>query len=44
MMLKNGLTHLKNELGGNIMIEFVGLRLKSCSYLMDNDSEHKKAK
>ena len=33
----------KNELGGKIMIEFVGLRAKMYAYLMDDDSEHKKA-
>ena len=26
------------------MKEFVGLRAKTCSYLMDEDTEHKKAK
>ena len=26
------------------MMEFVGLRGKACIYLMDDDSEHKKAK
>ena len=34
----------KYELGGKITIEFVGLRTKTWSYLMDNGSEHKKAK
>ena len=34
----------KDELGGNIMIEFLGLRAKTWSYLMDDGSEHKKAK
>ena len=34
----------KDELGGKIMIEFVGLRAKTCAYLMDDDSKHKKAK
>ena len=35
---------MKNELGGKIMIEFVALRPKTYSYLMDDDSEAKKAK
>ena len=26
------------------MIDFVGLRAKACAYLMDDDTEHKKAK
>ena len=34
----------KDELGGKIMIEFVGLKTKTLSYLMDDGSEHKKAK
>ena len=34
----------KDELGGKIMIEFVVLRAKTCAYLMDDDSEHKKTK
>ena len=34
----------KDELGGKIMIEFVGLKAKTWSYLMDDSSEHKKAK
>ena len=34
----------KDELEGKIMIEFVAIRPKTCSYLMDDGSEHKKAK
>ena len=34
----------KDKLGGKIMKEFVGLREKTYAYLMDDDSEHKKAK
>ena len=33
-----------DELGGKIMIVFVGIRVKAYTYLMDDDSEHKKAK
>ena len=35
---------MNDELGGKIMTEFVALRPKTYSYLMDNDSEAKKAK
>ena len=35
---------MKNELGGQIMKEFVGLRAKTYSYLKDNKGEDKKAK
>ena len=34
----------KDELGGKIIIEFCALRAKAYSYLMEDDSEHKKAK
>ena len=35
---------MNDELGGKIMTEFVALRPKTYSYLMDNDSAAKKAK
>ena len=34
----------KDELGEEIMKEFFALRAKTCLYLMDDDSEKKKAK
>ena len=34
----------KDELGGEIMKEIVALRAKLSAYLMDGDTEHKKAK
>ena len=33
----------KDELGGEIMIEFLRLGAKTYAYLMDDDSKHKKA-
>ena len=35
---------MKDELGGEIITEFIALRLKTCSYLTDNDKIDKKAK
>ena len=35
---------MKDELGGKIMIEFVGLRAKTYVYLLDDYNEDKKAK
>ena len=34
----------KDELGGKIMKEYWGLRAKAWAYLLDDDSEYKKAK
>ena len=34
----------KDGLGGKIMNDFVALRAKTLAYLMNDDSEHKKAK
>ena len=41
---KNVIGLFKDELGGKILIEFVGLRAKTYAYLMVDDSKHKKAK
>ena len=35
---------MTGKLGGKIMKKFVGLRVKTCSYLADDSSEDKKAK
>ena len=35
---------MKYELGGKIITKCVGLKAKSCSYLIDDGSENKKAK
>ena len=35
---------MKDELGGQVMKEFVRLRTKTYSYLKDNNDEDKKAK
>ena len=35
---------MKDELGEKIMIEFVAVRPKTYSYLMDDDKENKEAK
>ena len=41
---KNLIRLMKNELSGKILKGFVGLRVKTYSYLIDNDSEDKKEK
>ena len=43
-MNKKVMCLFKDELGGKIIIEFVGLRAKTYAYLMNDDNEHKKAK
>ena len=35
---------MKNKLGGKVLKEFIGLRAKTCSYLIDDSSEDKKAR
>ena len=42
--LQKMLKLIKDELGGQIIEEFVGLRTKTYSYLKDNNDEDKKAK
>ena len=34
----------KDELGGKIMIEFIGIRSETWAYLTEDGSEHKKGK
>ena len=41
---KNVIGIFKDELGGKMMIEFVRLRAKTYAYLMDDNTEKKKAK
>ena len=41
---KKAIRLFKDELGRNIMKEFVGLKAKTYAYLMDDDTENKKAK
>ena len=35
---------MKDELDGKILAKFLGLRAKTCSYLIDDGSEDKKVK
>ena len=41
---KNVIELFKDELGGKIITEFVALRAKAYAYLIEDGSEHKKAK
>ena len=41
---KKVISLFKGELGGKIIKEFIGLRAKAWTFLLDDDSEHKKAK
>ena len=43
-MSKKVISFFKDELGGKIIKESVALRTKTYAYLMDDDTEHKKAK
>ena len=43
-MNKKVIGMFKHELGGKIMKEFCARRAKTYTYLMDDDSENKKAK
>ena len=40
---KNVIGLMKDDLGGKIIKEFIGLRAKTYSYLKDNNDEHEKA-
>ena len=41
---KKSIDVMKNKLGGKVLKEFIGLRAKTCSYLIDDSSEDKKAR
>ena len=43
-MNKKVISLFKDELGGKVMKEFCALRAKTYTYLMDDESEKKKAK